>query len=83
MLYDTKREDRLGRDHQEEFTGYTAKAGVLFNSRRHFTMDLEYRYHWSYAVEDSMLIGSVGYNLPRASTAAANASSDPSIAALR
>lgn len=61
VIEDTDKVGWLGGDHQETFTGYSAKAGILWDSRRHLTLTAEYQYHWAYDLEDYMIVGTVGY----------------------
>ena len=53
--------DRLGSDGQETFIGYTAKAGLMWSSRRHLVVGAEYQYHWAYKLEDYTVTGYLGY----------------------
>jgi opacity protein-like surface antigen len=61
VLYDSDKSGILGADSQEAFMGYTVKTGVIVNTRVGLVFSVEYQYHWAYALEDYMLIGTVGY----------------------
>lgn len=61
ILRDARHTGWLGSDNQEEFIGYTLKAGFFWNSRYHLVFGAEYQYHWSYPMEDYMILGMIGY----------------------
>jgi opacity protein-like surface antigen len=63
VIEDTDRVGWLGGDNQVQFTGYSLKAGLLWNSRHHLVVDLQGQYHWAYDLEDYMLVMTVGYKL--------------------
>jgi opacity protein-like surface antigen len=61
VLEDADKNNWLSGDNQEEFLSYTLKAGFIFNPRTHLVVGGEGQYHWSYALEDYMIVGTVGY----------------------
>lgn len=61
-LTDADKTGYLGADNQEDFLGYTAKAGLLYNTRYHLCFNLEYQYHWAYDLEDTQLVFLLGWH---------------------
>jgi opacity protein-like surface antigen len=62
VIYDEDKTGALGKDNQEGFPGYSVKAGALWNPRSRLVLNAEYRYNWSYDIEDYMFITSLGWH---------------------
>jgi len=63
VIEDTDKAGWLGGDNQVQFTGYSVKAGMIWNSRHHLVLNLEGQYHWAYDLEDYMIVATLGYKL--------------------
>jgi len=61
QMRDVEENGLLGSDNQEDFLGYTAKAGFIWTTRRHIVLTGEYQYHWAYELEDYMLVGALAW----------------------